>query len=39
MNDDATSIYEIILKDQRDASEQIASHEYLSGLADKLRNA
>ena len=39
MNDDATSIYEIILKDQRDASEQVASHEYLLGLADKLRNA
>lgn len=39
MNDDATSIYEIILKDQRDASEQIASHEYLLSLADKLRNA
>lgn len=39
LNDNATDIYEIILKDQRDASEQVASHEYLLNLAEKLRNA
>ncbi|MCP0886133.1 TIM barrel protein [Ligilactobacillus sp. WILCCON 0076] len=36
LNPNATSIYEIVLKDQTDATEQLQSHEYLLNLANKL---
>ena len=35
LNPKATSIYEINLADQRDATEQVASHRYLTNLIAK----
>ena len=39
LNPKASSIYEIVLKDQLDAVEQLKSHEYLLQLTQKLRKA
>lgn len=37
LNPAATSIYEIVLADQSDCREMLASHEYLTALAEKLQ--
>lgn len=36
LNEDATNIFEVVLKDQTDALEQVNSFNYLKTLEEKL---